>query len=57
VRDPRERLGRVEPPVQRVHLVAQTIEPLEEGVELAVVQVFPVLGHGPDFSRGCVPRA
>ena len=43
--------------VQRVHLVAQTIEPLEEGVELAVVQVLSVLWHGLDFSRGFVPPA
>jgi hypothetical protein len=46
VRDPGERLRRVKPPVQGVDLVAEPVEPLEERVELTVVQMLSRLGHG-----------
>jgi hypothetical protein len=45
MRDPGEGLGRVEPPVQGVNLVAEPVEALEERVELAVVEGLPRFGH------------
>ena len=47
VRDPREPVLVVEPPVQLVHLVAEPVEPLEDGVELPVVEVVAVGRHTP----------
>jgi len=47
VRDPREPLLVVEPPVQRVDLVAEPVEPLENGVELPVVEMLAVGRHTP----------
>ena len=39
VRDADEALGGFEPSIERVNLVAEAIEPLEDGVELAIVQM------------------
>ena len=47
VRDPREPVLVVEPPVQRVHLVTEPVESLEDGVELPVVEVVAVGRHTP----------
>ncbi len=47
VRDPREPVLVVEPSVQRVDLVAEPVEPLEDRVELAVVEVVAVDRHTP----------
>ena len=47
VRDPREPVLVVQPPVQRVDLVAEPVEPLEDRVELAVVEVVAVDRHTP----------
>ena len=52
VRDPRQPLLVVEPPVQRVHLVAKPVEPFEDGVELAVVEMLAVCGHTPILAAG-----
>lgn len=38
MRDADEALGRVEAAIERVYLVAEPVEPLEKGVELAVVE-------------------
>jgi hypothetical protein len=42
VRDPDEALSGLEAPVERVDLVAQTVESFEDGVELTVVEVLPL---------------
>ena len=47
MRDPREPVLVVEPAVQRVHLVTEPVEPLEDGVELPVVEVVAVGRHTP----------
>jgi len=47
VRDPGEPVLVVEAPVQRVDLVAEPVEPLEDGVELPVVERLPVGSHTP----------
>jgi hypothetical protein len=43
-RDPLELVVRVEAPVERVHLVAEAVEPLEDCIELPVVEVL-TLSH------------
>jgi hypothetical protein len=43
--DPLELVVRVEAPVEGVHLVAEAVEPLEDGVELAVVQRLALSRH------------
>ena len=48
MRDPREALGMVEPAVEDVDLLDQLVQPLEDGVELAVVKRLP-LGHSVRF--------
>lgn len=45
VRDAEQMLVRVESPVERVHLVAEPVEALEDCVELTVVQVLALRGH------------
>jgi hypothetical protein len=45
VGDPLQPVGRVEPTVERVNLVAQPVQPLEQGVELAVVEVIARFEH------------
>ena len=52
VRDPDEGLGGIGPPVQGVDFGVQPVEPLEDRVELAVVEVLSML-HG---SKGTVRR-
>ena len=47
MRDPREPVLVVEPPVPSVHLVAEPVEPLEDGVELSVVEVVALDRHTP----------
>ena len=47
MRDPRKPVLVVEPAVQCVHLVAEPVEPLEDGVELPVVEVVAVGRHTP----------
>ena len=46
MRDPEQPLVLVEATVEPVNLVAEPVEPLEERVELSVVEMLP-LGHGP----------
>ncbi len=45
VRDPLEPIRGVEPPVESVHLVAEPVEALEDGVELPVIEVLALLWH------------
>lgn len=47
MRDPREPVLIVEPPVQRVYLVTKPVEPVENGVELSVVELIAVGRHTP----------
>ncbi len=47
MRDPREPVLVVEPPVQRVDLVAEPVEPFENGVELPVIELIAVGRHTP----------
>jgi hypothetical protein len=42
VGDPHEPFSRFEATVERVNLVAQPVEALEDGIELAVVEVLSV---------------
>ncbi len=44
--DPLELVVRVQPAVERVDLVAEAVEPLEDGVQLAIVEVL-ALSHSP----------
>jgi hypothetical protein len=43
--DADERLGGVDTPIERVNLVAEPVEALQERVELPVVQVLSLAGH------------
>ena len=52
MRDPRESVLVVEPTVQRVNLVAEPVEPLENGVELPVVEEVAVGRHTPILAGG-----
>src|SRR5690349_21366419 len=40
--DAKELFARVQVPVERVHLVAETVEPLEQRVELTIADIFPL---------------
>jgi hypothetical protein len=42
VRDPHETFGGLESSVESVHLGAQPVEALEDGVQLAVIEVLAV---------------
>ena len=48
VRDANEALGRLKAAVERVHLVAEPVEALENRVELTIVQLLAL--HAPDLS-------
>ena len=39
VRDPDQSLGRLEAPVERVHLVAEAIQSLEDRIQLPVIEL------------------
>ena len=45
MRDALQAVGAVEPAIERVDLVAEPVEALEEGVELPVVKVLSLLRH------------
>jgi len=45
VGDPDQTFGGLEAAVERVHLVAETVEPLEDRVELSVVQMLTFRSH------------
>jgi hypothetical protein len=47
MRDPREPFLVVKPSVQRVHLAAESVEPVENGIELPVVEMIAFGRHAP----------
>ena len=49
MRHPREVVGGVEPAIERMQLGAQAVEPIENGIELAVAEVFSL--HEPKFTE------
>jgi hypothetical protein len=42
VRDPHEAFAGLEAAVERMHLVAEAVEALEDGVELAVIELVAI---------------
>ena len=46
VRDADEPFGRLEAPVEGVHLVAEAVEALEDGIELAIIEVLAIRHYG-----------
>ena len=45
MRDPDQAFGRLEASIEGVDLVAESVEPLEDRVELSVVQMLTFLSH------------
>ena len=45
--DPQERVVLIQPAVEAVYFVAEPVEPLEQRVELPVVEMLPVGRHHP----------